>query len=53
MIDWGQSGTKVSDHVNIDDRFCYVDDLQMLELIMMKGILQDNDIFSHIGSDVP
>ena len=42
-----------ADHVDTEDRFRYVDDLQILELIMLAGILQDYDIFSHVASDVP
>ena len=36
-----------------EDRFCSVDDLEILELIMMTGILQDYNILDHIPSDIP
>ena len=42
-----------ADHISEDDRFRYWDDLEILELISMAGILQDYDIFSHIPSDIP
>ena len=42
-----------ADHIDKDDRFRYVDDLQILELIMLTGILHDYDIYSHVASDIP
>ena len=42
-----------AEEVNIDDRFRYIDDLEILELIMLSGILQEYDGFSHVPSDLP
>ena len=42
-----------ADHVDMEDRFRYVDDLQILDLIMLSGILQDYDMYSHVASDIP
>ena len=40
-------------HIEEDDRFRYIDDLQILDLIMMTGILSDYDMYMHVASDVP
>ena len=40
-------------HIEEDDRFRYIDDLQILELVMLTGILRDYDIYMHVASDVP
>ena len=42
-----------ADHIQEEDRFRYMDDLKILELIMMTGILQDYNIHAHIPSDIP
>ena len=42
-----------ADHVSEEDRSRYWDDLEILELFSMTGILQDYDIYSHIPSDIP
>ena len=42
-----------ADHVDMEDRFRYVDDLQILDLIMLTGILYDYDIYNHVASDIP
>jgi hypothetical protein len=42
-----------ADHIPEEDRFRYIDDLEILELIMMSGILQDYNIHAHIPSDIP
>jgi len=42
-----------ADHVDMEDRFHYVDDLQILYLIILTGILHDYDMYSHVASDVP
>ena len=42
-----------ADYVEEDDRFRYIDDLQILELIMLTGILSDYDIYMHVASDIP
>ena len=39
--------------VNIEDRFCYIDDLEILELVMLSGILQEYDGHSYVPSDLP
>ena len=40
-------------HIEKDDRFRYIDDLQILELVMLTGILRDYDMYMHVASDVP
>ena len=47
------SSNDAADHICEDDRFRYIDDLEILELIMMTGILIDYDVISHVPSDVP
>jgi hypothetical protein len=47
------SSNDAADHICEDDRFRYIDDLEILELIMMTGILMDYDVISHVPSDVP
>ena len=42
-----------ANHIPEEDRFRYIDDLEILELIMMSGILQDYNIHAHILSDIP
>ena len=39
--------------VNTEDRFKYIDDLEILELVLLSGILQDYDVESHVPSDIP
>ena len=39
--------------VNEDDRFKYIDDLEILELVLLSGILEDNDGVSYVPSDLP
>ena len=46
------SSDDCADMVNEDDRFRYIDDLEILELISLTGILQDYDIWSHVPSDI-
>ena len=35
------------------DRFCYIDDLEFLELIMLSGILIDYNVYMNVPSDIP
>ena len=42
-----------SDQVSRDDRFCCIDDLKILELFKISGILQEYYAQSHIPSDIP
>ena len=37
------ASNEAAEEVNIDDRFRYIDDLEILELIMLSGILQEYD----------
>ena len=39
--------------VSQDDRFKYIDDLEILELVLLSGILGDYDGISHVPSDLP
>ena len=43
----------VAESVNEEDRFKYIDDLQVLELVMLAGILTDYNVYLHVPSDVP
>ena len=47
------SSHEAADHICEDDRFRYIDDLEILELIIMTGFLQDYNVQSHVPSDVP
>ena len=42
-----------AESVSEEDRFKYIDDLQVLELIMLAGILNDYNVYMHVPSDVP
>ena len=42
-----------AESVSEEDRFKYIDDLQVLELIMLAGILTDYDVYLHVPSDIP
>ena len=41
-----------ADHVEQEDRFRYIDDLQITELVMLSGILMDYNHYDHVPSDV-
>ena len=39
--------------VSVEDRFKYIDDLEILELLMLSGILEDYNTLEHVPSDIP
>lgn len=39
--------------VNEEDRFKYIDDLEILELVLLSGILEDYNEIAHVPSDIP
>ena len=41
-----------ADSVDPDDRFKYIDDLSVLELVMMTGILREYNFHEHVASDI-
>ena len=41
-----------ADIVNQEDKYRYVDDLEILELVRLTGILIDYDTQSHVSSDI-
>ena len=41
-----------ADFVDEEHRFKYIDDLEILELVTVTGVLQDYDIWSHVPSDI-
>jgi hypothetical protein len=41
-----------ADHIEDDNKYRHIDDLELLELIMMSGILVDYDVMSHVPSDI-
>ena len=41
-----------ADNVAPDDRFKYIDDLSVLQLLCLSGLLVDYDFFNHVASDV-
>ena len=41
-----------ADSVDPDDRFKYIDDLSVLELVMMTGILKEYNFYEHVASDI-
>jgi hypothetical protein len=47
------SSHDAADHVDPDDRFRYIDDLQILEMIILSGILSDYNVHTHVPSDIP
>jgi hypothetical protein len=47
------ASNNAAEEVNIEDRFRYIDDLEILELVMLSGILQEYDGHSYVPSDLP
>ena len=41
-----------ADHIEPDDKFRYIDDLEILELIKLSGVLIEYDTQSHVPSDI-
>ena len=41
-----------ADIVPEEDRFKYIDDLSVLELVMMTGLLKDYNFYEHVASDI-
>ena len=41
-----------ADHVLPEDRFKYIDDRSVLELVMMTGLLKDYNFYEHAASDI-
>ena len=41
-----------ADIVSADDRFKFIDDLSVLTLISLSGLLVEYDIHSHVPSDI-
>ena len=42
-----------AESVKPEDRFKYIDDLSILQLILLSGLLVDYNIYEHIPSDIP
>ena len=47
------ASNEAAQEVDIYNRFRYIDDLEILELILLSGILQDYDVYSQVPSDIP
>ena len=45
----GFSKVKIQD---IQDRFKYIDDLSLLQLVCLSGLLMDYDFYNHVASDI-
>ena len=44
-----------NDNANIvqpEDRFKYIDDLSILQLVLISGLLVDYDFYQHVASDI-
>ena len=41
-----------ADSIPPEDRFKYIEDLSVLQLIFMSGLLMDYDFLQHVASDV-
>jgi hypothetical protein len=41
-----------ADHVDEDDKYRYIDDLEILELVRLTGVLLEYDVASHVPSDI-
>ena len=37
---------------NAEDRYKYIDDLSVLEVVMMTSILREYDFYQHVGSEM-
>ena len=48
----GQTEYLVQSNDNADDRFKYIDDLSVLQLICMTGLLVDYNFWQHGASDI-
>ena len=41
-----------ADTVSEEDRYKYIDDLTVLQLVLLSGILTDYDFHKHVASDI-
>ena len=41
-----------ADSIPPEDRFKYIDDLSLLQLVCLSGLLKDYDFFQHVASDI-
>ena len=48
----GHGDSKTSDNIEEEDKFRYIDDLEIIELIKLSGILIEYDVRSHVPSDI-
>ena len=39
--------------VQPEDRFKYVDDLSLLQLVLLSGLLVEYNFYAHVASDIP
>ena len=46
------STSSAASNVPENDKFRYYDNLQILELVMLSGLLVDYDFWSHVPSDI-
>ena len=46
------STSSVASDVPFKDKYRYYDDLQILELVMLSGLLKDYDFWTHVPSDI-
>ena len=53
MVEYLVNSNNNADCVNPKDRYKYIDDLSILHLVMMTGLLTDYDFQSHVASDIP
>ena len=53
QIEYLVNSNNNADCVNPKDRYKYIDDLSILHLVMMTGLLTDYDFQSHVASDIP
>ena len=52
QIEYLANSNDNADNVLPKDRFKYIDDLSVLELVMMTGLLKDYNFYEHVASDI-
>ena len=42
----------VAEEVDTEDKYRFIDDIEVLDLVMLSGVLRDYDYWSHVPSDI-
>jgi hypothetical protein len=52
LIEYLVQSNDNADSVNEEDRYKYIDDLSVLEVIYLTGLLTDYNLYEHVASDI-